>query len=197
MWKAGLIAAGCVAAFVGVCSAAPAEPAAETAASGATTYDFLTGTQWYVPPATLPAVQMNLQNGTIVPLVDQTVWDITNSDHGYFWGRVVTVIRPWGSPPSSGIPSCARMLGSVTPDGHAYITFVDSDQKTTVGAVRGIGTLTRPGSGAWRFQMQMSTGTTGVVAHWSYMDQCKRGQACQTKLPGSNLSLSQFLAQCP
>jgi hypothetical protein len=173
-----------------------AQPAGESLASDAQTYDFLKGTQWYVPPATLPAVQMNLQNDKIVPLADQTVWNITGSDHGYFWGRSVAVIRPWESSLSSGNPSCSRLLGSVTPDGQVYITFVDSDQKTTVGAVRGIGTLKSYGA-AWRFQMQMSTGATGVVAHWSYMLQCKAGQPCETKLPGSNLSLAQFLAQCP
>lgn len=195
MVKARVIAASGVAVLAWLIgSAALAEPVA--IASGTLNYDFLRGTQWYVPEATLPAVQMNLQNHRMTALVDQTVWDITNSDHGYFWGRVVTVIRPWGSSASSGNPSCARMLGSVTPDGHVYITFVDSDQKTTLGAIRGIGTLT-PNSGGWRFEMQMSTGTTGLVAHWSYMDQCKTRQACQTKLPGSNLSLSQFLAQCP
>ena len=42
----------------------------------------------------------------------------------------------------------------------------------------------------------MATGTTTLVAHRSYMAQCKKGEACEAKLPGSDLSLTQFLAQC-
>jgi len=42
----------------------------------------------------------------------------------------------------------------------------------------------------------MSTGFNSVLAHWSYMDQCKPGQPCEAQLPGSDLSLEQFLAQC-
>lgn len=192
MRNIGVLAACCVAISVGAGAAMAAEPTADQA----TKYDFLRGTQWYVPDTTLPAVLLNLQNGKVTALVDQTVWDIVSSDHGYFWGRAVTVVRPWGSSTTSGNPSCARMVGSVTPDGHVYITFVEANQSTSAGAARGLGTLTT-GSAAWRFEMQMSTGSTGVVSHWSYMDQCKSGQACQKKLPGTELSLSQFLAQCP
>jgi hypothetical protein len=42
----------------------------------------------------------------------------------------------------------------------------------------------------------MSSGTTGVVAHSSFMKQCNAGGACETKLPGSELPLATFLAQC-
>lgn len=194
---AGLIAAGCVAVTAWLGGPAMAGgPTIGGAASAPPNYDSLRGTQWYVPAGTLPAAQMNLANGQVTALSDQTVWDITGSDHGYFWGRTVAVIKPWGSN-APGTASCSRMFGSATPDGRVHITFVGADQKTTAGAVRGIGIFDTSDPSGARFEMQMSTGTTSVVAHWSYMYQCKSGQACRTKLPGSNLSLSQFLAQCP
>lgn len=63
------------------------------------------------------------------------------------------------------------MLGSAMPDGRIHIAFVPQGRKTILRAVRGTGTLTRIGAG-WLFEIQESTGTTSVVAHWSYMAQC-------------------------
>jgi len=40
--------------------------------------------------------------------------------------------------------------------------------------------------------MQMSTGTTSLIARRSYMEKCKPGQPCEAQLPGSDLSLSDF-----
>lgn len=195
MAKTGMIAAGFAAAIVCFASSTlRAEPVVPGAAE-MTKYSFLRGSKWYVPSSTLPAMEMNLKNGKVSGVVDQTVWNITGYRYGYFWGTTAAVFTRQGTGSVSPEVSCASMLGSVTPDGQIYITFVGQGQKSTLGAVRGIGTL-KPISGGWRFQMQMSTGTTSVLAHWSYMMQCKPGQACQAKLPGSNLSLSQFLAQC-
>ncbi|HVZ53887.1 MAG TPA: hypothetical protein VG986_18105 [Pseudolabrys sp.] len=158
-------------------------------------YSFLGHSQWYVPAETLPAVEMNLATGKVFGVVDQTVWDITGYRYGYFWGRTAAVFtRQVGGKPQASL-SCATMLGSVTSDGQVYITFVPKGQKTALAAVRGIGSL-KPTAHDWRFQMQMSTGTTTLIAHGSYMAQCRAGQACETKLPGSDLSLKQFLAQC-
>jgi hypothetical protein len=189
------VAAGCalaLACFANV--SAQAEPFIPGAAD-TVHYGFLRGSKWYVPTQTLPAIEMNLGNGRVSAVVDQTVWDVTGYRYGYFWGRTAAVFtRQTGSGPQSQL-SCASMLGSVTPDGRVHITFTPKGQKTALTAVRGIGTLTRSGTD-WLFQMQMSTGTTTVVAHWSYMAQCKSGQACEKKLPATNLSLSQFLAQC-
>ena len=195
MARARSIAAGCVLAVACLASlAVRAEPVIPNAADRVQ-FGFLRGSKWYVPAQTLPAIEMNLANGKVSGVVDQTVWDITGYRYGYFWGRTAAVFtRQAAGVPNSQL-SCASMLGSVTPDGRVYITFTPQGQKTTLGAVRGIGTLTRSGSG-WQFEMQMSTGTTSVIAHWSYMAQCRPGQACEAKLPGSDLSLAQFLAQC-
>jgi hypothetical protein len=171
-----------------------AEPV--TTAPGVAKFSFLRGSKWYVPRQTLPAIEMKLQTGATRAIVDQTVWNITNYRDGYFWGRTAAVFTyPAGGQPASG-PSCSRMVGSVTPSGNIHITFIPDGQKTLLGSVVGTGTLTGNKSDGWTFEMQMSTGTTSVIAHWSYMDQCKPGDACETKLPGSKLSLADFLKQC-
>jgi len=56
--------------------AARAEPVVPNAAD-MVKYIFLRGSKWYVPSETLPAVEMNLANGKVSGVVDQTVWDIT------------------------------------------------------------------------------------------------------------------------
>ena len=165
--------------------------------AGLSQYRFLQDSRWYVPTATLPAVELNLQTGTVRAVIDQTVWDIERYTYGYFWGRTIArLIRPGTQDPIGG-PACLRLLGSVSPDGRVNITFINEDQTTALGAVSGIGKLSRGGNGrSPRFQMQMATGLTSVIAHSSYMDQCRAGQPCQARLPGTDLSLSQFLALC-
>jgi hypothetical protein len=188
------IAAGC--AFTLACLggfAAWAE--APITPNAADKYSFLAGSSWYVPTQTLPAIEMNLANGKISLVADQTVWSITGYRYGYFWGRTVAVFTRRVAGALKTSLSCASMLGSVTPDGRVQITFVPKGQKTALTAVRGTGALSQTPND-WLFEMQMSTGTTSVVAHWSYMAQCKPGQACEAELPGSSLSLQQFLAQC-
>jgi hypothetical protein len=158
-------------------------------------YGFLRGSKWYVPTETLPAVNMPLNSNVVQPLSDQTVWEITGYSKGYFWGRSVAVFkRPSGA--QLGPVACSRMLGSVTPSGRVHITFVPQRDVTTRSAVTGIGTLAREAPQGWTFEMQMATGTASVVAHWSYMYQCKSGDACETTLPGTSQSLDEFLAQC-
>jgi hypothetical protein len=185
----------CVGGFAAAADPLDANPFAP-AATGIQKYRFLKASKWFVPTETLPAAALNLKNGRVVPLIDQTVWDITKFRDGYFWGRTVAVFKNPTTGQPTGAPACSRMLGSVTPDGLVHITFIGDDQTTADTAVRGIGTLTGSNRRGWRFQMQMSTGSTTVVAHWSYMDQCKSGDACETQLPGSDLSLADFLAQC-
>jgi hypothetical protein len=174
--------------------AATAATAAQPEA-GVRQYDFLRGSKWYVPPSTLPAMEMDLSNGRVRALLDQTVWEITNYRYGYFWGRTVAVFKYAATGQPIGAPGCSRMVGSVTPDGRVHITFIPQGQQTMSLATTGTGTLS--GNANRRlFQMQMSTGTTSVIAHWSYMAQCKPGDQCESRLPGTKQSLEQFLAQC-
>ena len=182
----------CVVAFAALGGIAALIPAT----ASADTYSFLRNSKWYVPPATLPAALMTLSDGKVRPVLDQTVWDITGYRDGYFWGRsIAQFMRPDTGAPI-GSASCSRMMGSVTPSGRISITFVNEDDKTTLRSVQGTGTLTVKSRGQSSFEMQMETGATFVVAHWSYMYQCIPGQPCNTKLPGTNLSLAKFIAQC-
>jgi hypothetical protein len=176
----------------GIGAALAAEPGAKLP-----DYGFLRGSAWYVPPATLPAAVLDPSTGAVKPLVDQTVWEITHYRDGYFWGRTVVQLTNPASGMPTGNPACFTMIGSVTPTGDVQMTFIQQGQTSTLGAARGAGTLSQSRGGDWKFQMQMSSGTTSLVVHWSYMVQCKAGQPCQAKLPGSSLGLSAFLAQCP
>jgi hypothetical protein len=191
MKKTCAVAAGCVAAVVWVgVSGVQANQLQDVAK-----FSFLRGSKWYVPPSTLPAVEMKLKTGRVRALVDQTVWDITNYRDGYFWGRTVAVFKYAATGQPIGDPGCSRMLGSVTPSVRVHITFVPDGPPLTSLATIGTGTLTGEGN-RWVFEMQMSTGVTSVLAHWSFMYQCKFGQPCEASLPGTTLSLSDFLAQC-
>jgi hypothetical protein len=165
-------------------------------AAFADNYSFLRGSKWFVPPSTLPAAVMTLKDGKVQPVLDQTVWDITGYKDGYFWGRsIVQFMRPdTGAPVGSA--SCTRMMGSVAQSGKVLITFINDADKTTLQAVQGVGTLSRAAHNVPVFEMQMATGSTFVLAHWSYMFQCIPGQPCNARLPGTKLSLAKFIAQC-
>jgi hypothetical protein len=191
-----MIVAACAAAIACFGVAAAQAQSSGQAGAAAGQFRFLKNSKWYVPTETLPAAELKLTTGRVRALIDQTVWDIDHYRDGYFSGRSVAAFKYAATGEPFGAPACSRLIGSVTPSGHVYIIFVDDGQNTAFGAVRGIGTLTGSDQAGWRFEMQMSTGATSVVAHWSYMDQCKPGEACEAQLPGSDLSLADFLAQC-
>jgi hypothetical protein len=174
---------------------APAAPAL-AAPSEVAKYRFLEDSKWIVPPATLPAISFDLATGTATAIVDQTVWDITHYRDGYFWGQTAAQMRD-ASTGKLVSSACMHMVGSVTPSGKVHITFVNQDQETALTAVRGTGRLVRAKGAGWVFEeMQMSSGSTSIVAHWSVMAQCKPGQPCEDRLPGTKSSLEDFLANC-
>jgi hypothetical protein len=159
-------------------------------------YRFLKGSKWIVPRATLPAISFDLATGTATALIDQTVWDITDYRDGYVWGQTAAQFRD-ASTGELVSSACMHMVGSVTPSGKVHITFVNKDQETALTATRGAGKLVREQGGAWVFEeMQMSSGSASITAHWSAMVQCKPGQACENRLPGTKSSLQDFLAAC-
>ena len=53
-------------------------------------WSWLANTYWYVPTSNLPAVLFNSSTGTLAPVSDQTVFQITGYRDGYFWGKAVT-----------------------------------------------------------------------------------------------------------
>lgn len=162
-------------------------------ASAADPYAFLAGTKWYVPAATLPAVLFDPAAGTFAGVGDQTVWAIDGYQAGYFRGRAAVLLTQNGKPAAP--VQCMRLLGSVAPGGSVHVSFVPVGDDTAANATTGTGRLALDGN-RWRFLMQMASGTGKLVAHWSYMDQCRPGQPCQSRLPGTNVGLDALLARC-
>jgi hypothetical protein len=171
--------------------------AAPAAQAGPDPYRFLNNSYWYVPTETLPAIQVDPSTGAVTRLVDQTLWTITSYTAGYFLGTSTAVLKNADTGAPIGPPSCTRIVGSVTPKGDVYIAFLDpSDPNAAADAIVGLGHLEQQAGTTWRFTMQMSTGNSSAIAHWSYMNQCKAGAPCNTRLPGTTLSLQQFAALC-
>jgi hypothetical protein len=142
---------------------------------------------WVVPPQTLLAYLYN--NGTYTPASDQTVWVISNYNQGYFTGQSYTAIN-------NSILSQRYLIGSVTSAGKVYITFYSGTSIST-DLISGLGDLSVKSSGQCSFTMQMNSGQNGVsgLVHWSYMIPVNPGDVFYNNLPGTNMSVPQFLAQ--
>ncbi|MBC7908845.1 MAG: hypothetical protein H7Y60_19130 [Rhodospirillaceae bacterium] len=177
-------AALCMTLAHGIASAKPLEASRPNATTA------LTNTYWYVPTAYLPALRYDPNTGTGAAISDQTVWRITHSADGYFWGDTAAVFSGDNAGAAGKAPSCSKMVGTLTPSGDALISFVNSRSSTT-----GIGRL-KDMKGEKVFQMQMSAGEKTMTLHWADMARCQPGQACWSKLPGSDLGIEAFLAQC-
>lgn len=159
----------------------------ETAAL-ADPYQYCFGSSiWVVPPQTLLAYLYN--NGTVTPVTDQTVWVFSRYNQGYVYGSSYTAIN-------NSILSEKYLIGSVTSDGKVYITFYSGTSAST-DLVTGVGVLAVKSSGQCSFTMQMNSGQNGVsgLTHWSYMIPVKPGDAFYNNLPGTNMSVPQFLSQ--
>ncbi len=52
-------------------------------------WSWLLNTYWYVPEENLLAYEVVASTGAITPIQDQTVFQITGYDGGYFWGKTV------------------------------------------------------------------------------------------------------------
>lgn len=158
------------------------------AAASAASYQYcFQNSTWIVPPQTLLAYLYD--NGTTTPAVDQTVWVTANYNQGYFSGTSYTAIN-------NSILSQKFLIGSVTSEGKVFITFY-SGTSTSTDLVSGIGVLNVKSSGQCYFTMQMNSGQNGVsgLIHWSYMIPVKPGDPFYNNLPGTNMSLPQYLAQ--
>ena len=159
-------------------------------------WDWLADTYWYVPPASLPALRLDNDTGALGWMVDQTVWHITGYADGYLWGVSATLLWPAGeAPPARGPranPVPFTLLGSITPEGRAYFTFVPQvpGAATTVGVGRAV-----PRGGGWSLEMQMSTGSD-VTLHWAYMLPVTPADPEWDSLPGAGISVTQMLEGC-
>ena len=146
-----------------------------------------TNSSWVVPPQTLLAYLYD--NGTVTPAIDQTVWVINTYDRGYFAGQSYTAIN-------NAILSQKYLIGSVTSEGQVFMTFY-SGTSTSTDLITGLGNLKVKSSGQCLFTMQMNSGQNGVsgLTHWSYMIPVHPGDVFYNNLPGTNMSVPQFIAQ--
>jgi len=162
-------------------------------------WSWLRDTYWYVPPENLPALQFAPDENTLAWLIDQTVWHISAFQNGYFWGSSATATLPAGNKSSqeasSVKPVSFSMVGSITPEGRVYITFIPGRASSSRPATTGVGRAV-PHNNNWSLEMQMSTGSSKTTAHWAYMTQVKPEDPSWKSLPGVGISVPQMLQGC-
>lgn len=154
------------------------------------TWDWLAGTYWYVPAENLLAYLSRPSSQQVEPINDQTVFYISDSRNGYFWGQTAVQLGDQER-------TCYFLSGSVSPLGNVLLTFTSSSNSP------GQATVTH-GSGAMclfngeaAMLNQMSSGPAQVqVSHWAYMLQTKEGDPSWSSLPGVDMSVPDFLSPC-
>jgi len=163
-------------------------------------WQWLEGTYWYVPEENLPALQFNpaaAEAEAFQWFSDQTVFHIQRYQNGYFWGKTYVQMTPLQQnldQPSSTLTSCSTLIGTVTPEGYVYLSFVLDQAPGAVLTTRGVGRMQQR-EGQWCMENQMSSGVEDLVSHWAYMVQCKAGDPCREQLPGTEYSLQEFIEQ--
>lgn len=169
-----------------LCAALISQPAA---AATVAKWQWLKGTTWYVPTNNLPAYLYYPARNRLVPVSDQTVYTITGYRNGYFWGRTAAQL-------GDNDITCMSLVGSVTPEGKVYLTFTSYPYTNGVMPTIGTGTMTYK-NGQWTMENQMSTGSDSAqVGHWAYMVEAVRGSAAWNSLPGSGMSVPDFMEPC-
>ena len=153
-------------------------------------WSWLANSYWYVPTANLSATLFNSSTETIAPVLDQTVFQITDYANGYFWGKTVTQL-------GSSSPSGSSMIGSVTPEGKVLLTFT-TVSGSSPSITEGYGTMVRK-RGKWTMENQMFTSPiqTLQIGHWAYMMQTHPGLASWNHLPSAGVSVPEFLGESP
>jgi hypothetical protein len=152
------------------------------------------GTIWYVPPAGFPAILTSPDSSKVGEVYDQTVYSIDRYWKGYVWGY--QRVQFWQKSDTTPVapdsdPTCARMVGSITPEGTLNISFTPLDGSTRT---TGVGFM-QQFEGEWTMEMQMTTGTDDVqLSHWAYMEYCPIDQKCP--LPGIKGTAQSFLQAC-
>lgn len=156
-------------------------------------WDWLADTWWYVPTVYLPALEYQPSaEQPYVWLSDQTLWHLEMYRAGYVTGRVWAKLSSNDAEPTY---SCTTLVGSVTPDGNVYFSFVSDSTLGAAMATTGIGRMRQNDSG-WAFEMQMGTGVTSLITHWAFMEQCRPNDEAWNQLPGTNQSVPEFVQVC-
>jgi hypothetical protein len=120
-------------------------------------WDWLAGTVWYVPPENVLAYYAPSDLSDPTPIADQTIWMFNQSSNGQISGQ--TTVKFSIVP----VPITTTFTGVITPAGQVRMEF-GSEPTTGIGQMRFI-------DGAWRVEMQMVTGQSGLITHWAYMSQ--------------------------
>lgn len=139
---------------------APAPTSLSVPQAANSRWDWLAGTQWYVPAENLLAYSVDTTLDNPTPVADQTLWNIRQSSGGRISGdgSVTTSLNP--------TPTSLTFEGNVTEGGQVRIDFVTSSGVMTTG----IGQM-RFVNGQWYAQMQMATRSSLIVTHWAYQAQ--------------------------
>lgn len=164
-----MIARGCLVAVVAGLLAVPAVRADDTQ------WDWLAGTEWYVPAANLLAYYASDTDlESTLPVRDQTLWNITTSSNGQFSGNTQATLTIG----ETSSVSTTTVTGVVTPGGQVRMIFTPSGDSAGGPVTVGIGQMRdiAPGGVGTLAEMQMITGASGVyVTHWAYMAQIPDG----------------------
>src|SRR5262245_59540916 len=134
-------------------------------------WNWLAGTRWYVPAENLLAYLSDRSLSRSFPVVDQTLWSLTEAHDGHFRGTSCTEV--WVAAPGGLVSiqtTTNTMDGEITEEGNITIVFtpVATDQSQTVGYGH-----VRIVDNVRRMEMQMATGTDTLAIHWAYMTQLK------------------------
>jgi len=130
------------------------------APTASTRWDWLEGTQWYVPVENLLAYATSPDLSNPVPVGDQTLWTITSSSNGRIEGESIAQLS------FSSSPTHTPFVGVITESGQIRFEFLQGQGQT----ITGVGQM-RWVDGEWRAEMQMITSGSLVVTHWAYMSQ--------------------------
>lgn len=152
-------------------------------------WSWLEGTYWFCPEICMPAIQTQPDN-TFKWVIDQTVWQISGCQDGYFWGAGAVLLTDFSKEPNAAEKTAMTFFGSITSDGRVHITFISSKVTTTVATGRMTEFQGKPS-----FEMQMSSGPNMELAvHWAYMLQIGPGDPQWDNLPGAGVSVDELLS---
>lgn len=168
---------------------------------------WLADTWWIVPPADLPAMQLDPRADAVSWVVDQTVWHFQAYRTGYLWGHGVVLLRDADAqnpgPAEADAQRCLTLFGTITPEGAVHLTFLMAGARDASKATVGIGQISpfvaledgqigpQPS-----FEMQMSTGDRDRTAHWAHMVQVQPDDPEWKTLPGFTVGVDEAMKRC-
>ena len=125
-------------------------------------WDWLDGTEWYVPVENLLAYTSLDGLSNPQPIGDQTIWHIESSAGGQIAGTATVKLS------ISSDPSETPFIGTVTAGGQIRIEFIVQSGSQPIS---GLGRM-RYQQGSWYMQMQMES---SLFTHWAFMAPSEEG----------------------